>query len=262
MMRNRRAALEGLTRILDAGAPEDLFSGPEDEAAFLHALLTETAKARGSAYYWEICRTARRRGVTPDYVIDRAIVLLGAIHERRRTDLYRILGVPPLSTGEAIRQRWLEVVKRLHPDTGGDALRFQQAKQAYEVLREPGRRAEYERFWLRTHGPFERVAFGEDVPEAEPAHPVVATWVRADASAETARANGECVPEPPAPEPPATAPLADVHGLVARARRLLDPVRDEDLDALRTEVARAIERLETVRVQLGQLAALRAALRV
>ena len=60
MNHDRHAALDGLARILDAGAPEDLFSGPEDEALFLHRLLVEAAKARGSVYYWEICRTARR----------------------------------------------------------------------------------------------------------------------------------------------------------------------------------------------------------
>src|SRR5262245_33644227 len=157
-MRNRRAALDGLSRILDAGAPEELFAGDDDEAAFLYDLLGETARARNSTYYWEICRTARKRGVTPDYVIDRAVVLLAAINERRRTDLYRILGVPPLATGEAVRHRWLELAKRHHPDVGGDAARFRQAKQAYEVLSDPERRLEYERFWVRALGPFERLA--------------------------------------------------------------------------------------------------------
>src|SRR5262249_47847488 len=147
-MRNRRAALDGLSRILDAGAPEELFVGGEEEAAFLYELLGETARARSSSYYWEICRTARHRGVTPEYVIDRAVVLLAAIRERRRMDLYRILGVPPLASGEIVRHRWLEVAKMHHPDAGGDAARFRRAKQAYEVLRDPERRAEYERFWV------------------------------------------------------------------------------------------------------------------
>src|SRR6266446_6298842 len=157
-MSGRRAALDGLARILDAGAPEELFAGPEDEAHFLYGLLVDAARARASAHYWEICRTARRRSVTPDYVVDRAAVLLATIEERRRTDLYRILGVPPLSSGETIREHWLELAKRHHPDVGGDGARFRQAQQAYEILRDPARRAEYERFWLRALGPFERVA--------------------------------------------------------------------------------------------------------
>src|SRR5881296_3004879 len=139
-MTGRRAALDGLARILDAGAPEELFTGPEREAHSLYGLLVDTARARASAHYWEICRTARRRGVTPEYVVDRAAVLLATIEERRRTDLYRILGVPPLSSGETIREHWLELAKQHHPDVGGDGARFRQAQQAYEILRDPARR--------------------------------------------------------------------------------------------------------------------------
>jgi DnaJ domain len=167
VMRSRRAALDGLSKILDAAAPEDLFTGAEDEAQFLYDLLIDSARARSSAHYWEICRTARRRGVTPEYVVDRAVVLLGAINERRRTDLYRILGVPPLASDEAIRQRWLEIAKQHHPDVGGDADSFRTAKQAYEILRDPVRRGEYERFWLRALGPFERVAAHDESQQLE-----------------------------------------------------------------------------------------------
>ena len=167
MIRNRRAALDGLSKILDAPAPEDLFTGAEDEALFLYDLMTDATRGRSSSYYWEICRTARRRGVTPEYVIDRAAVLHASMAERRRTDLYRILGVPPLASDEMIRQRWLEVAKRHHPDAGGDADTFRHAKQAFEVLRDPERRAEYERFWLRALGPFERVMPHEEGPLLE-----------------------------------------------------------------------------------------------
>src|SRR5438093_12690760 len=144
-MANRRAALDGLGRILDAGAPEELFTGPEEEAHFLYGLLVDAARGRASSHYWEVCRMARRRGVTPEYVVDRAAVLLATIEERRRTDLYRILGVRPLPSGETIREHWLELAKRHHPDVGGDGARFRQAQQAYEILRDPARRAAYER---------------------------------------------------------------------------------------------------------------------
>src|SRR6185295_19424802 len=110
---------------------------------------------------------ARRRGVSPEYLIDRAAVLMTTICERRRTDLYRILGVPALASADTIRHRWLEVAKRHHPDVGGDGAHFRDAKQAYEVLRDPDRRAEYERFWLQALGPFERVASDEDMPAIE-----------------------------------------------------------------------------------------------
>jgi len=253
-MTGRRAAMDGLARILDAGAPEELFTGPEDEAHFLYGLLVDAARARASAHYWEICRTARRRSVTPDYVVDRAAVLLATIEERRRTDLYRILGVPPLSSGETIREHWLELAKRHHPDVGGDGARFRQAQQAYEILRDPARRAEYERFWLRALGPFERVAPREDLPPLEvtgaavrAARPVVAGLPHPAAAAE---------PTPPASivEP------AGVGALLARVAALLAPVRADDLERLRAELASATAELERARDQLHTLASLKHAL--
>jgi len=255
-MTGRRAALDGLARILDAGAPEELFTGPEDEAHFLYGLLVDTARARASAHYSEICRTARRRSVTPDYVVDRAAVLLATIEERRRTDLYRILGVPPLSSGETIREHWLELAKRHHPDVGGDGKRFRQAQQAYEILRDPARRAEYERFWLRALGPFERVAPREDLPPLE----VTAAAVRA------ARPVVAGPPHPAAPaaaEPPPPASImepAGVGALLARVAALLAPVRADDLEHLRAELASATAELERVRDQLHTLASLKHAL--
>jgi len=171
--RDRRSALDGLGKILDAGALEELFTGPEEEALFLYDLLLDATRGRASTYYWEICRTARRRGVSPEYVIDRASVLHATMMERRRTDLYRILGVPPLSSNETIRRRWLEIAKLHHPDVGGDGTVFRRARQAYDVLSDATRRGDYERFWLRALGPFERVAPADR--ELPPPSPVVVT---------------------------------------------------------------------------------------
>src|SRR5579862_4265928 len=238
---SRRAALEGLLRILDTSAPEELFAGPEDDAAFLFGLLTDVARARSSSYYWEICRTARRRGVTPEYVVDRAVVLLATIEERRRTDLYRILGVPGLASGEMIRQRWIEVAKRHHPDVGGDGAAFRRAKEAYEVLRDPMRRADYERFWLRALGPFERVAGGEDVPRLDvgprPTAPVP-------------------VHQPEVPAAPDTARMLGITDVFRRVEALLAPLPRAEIDAARVEVARTIERLEQLSAELATLARL------
>jgi DnaJ-like protein len=242
---SRRAALEGLLRILDTSAPEELFVGPEDDAAFLYGLLADVARARSSSYYWEICRTARRRGVTPEYVIDRAVVLLATIEERRRTDLYRILGVPGLASGDMIRQRWIEVAKRHHPDVGGDGAAFRRAKEAYEVLRDPMRRADYERFWLRALGPFERVAAGDDVPrlDVRPRPPVpVATH------------------EPEVAAAPDTAGMLGVTDVFRRVEALLAPLPRAEIDTARAEVARTIERLEQLSAELATLARLKQAL--
>ncbi len=279
-MRNRRAALDGLGKILDAGALEELFTGPDDEAAFLYDLLVETARARSSAYYWEICRTARRRGVTPEYVVDRAAVLLGAMSERRRTDLYRILGVPPLASGEAIRQRWLEVAKEHHPDVGGNGVQFRRAKEAYEILRDPDRRSEYERFWVRALGPFERVAAADDGGGAVRVRPA------ASAPAPTPRVTVEERPAdivPDAVDP--DSPLGVLHaaarlfaaraaldrrfdgsvlplgpglgGLLAGIDAALGPVSRAELDALQTQVTRLTVAVEAWRDRLAAVAALK-----
>jgi hypothetical protein len=262
-MANRRAALEGLGRILDAGAPEDLFTGSDEEASFLYELLEDTARARASSHYWEICRTARRRGVTPEYVVDRAAVLLAAIVERRRTDLYRVLGVPPLASGEMIRERWLLVAKRLHPDTGGDAAGFRQAKQAYEVLRDAGRRAEYERFWLRALGPFERVAPADETlieaqprtPEPAPEEPPTSPYRAAlDASARSALRT--------AVDRPVGMPGGGVSALLDRVAAALAPVEESHLRTLASEIDVLVTELETVREQLHSIAELKRVLQV
>jgi hypothetical protein len=282
-MANRRAALDGLARILDAGAPEDLFTGSDEEAIFLYELLTDAARARGASCYWEICRTARRRGVTPDYVADRAAVLLAAIVERRRTDLYRILGVPPLASGETIRERWLQVVKRLHPDVGGEAAHFRQAKQAYEVLRDPVRRAEYERFWLRALGPFERVAPHDGELALEARSPVAeheraADATERDAGAPGAGGDGTDGTAPAAPTLAAAARVAAARAdideriaarggrgvsiLLDRVAAALAPVDAAQLRTLAAEIDALVVELESLRDRLRAVGELKARLRV
>ena len=269
MLHNRRSALEGLGKILDAGAPEELFTGSDEEAIFLYDLLQDTSRARSSSYYWEICRTARRRGVTPEYVVDRAAVLLNAIVERRRTDLYRILGVPHLASGEMVRLRWLEVAKRHHPDTGGDGTLFRLAKQAYDVLRDPTRRAEYERFWLRAHGPFERVLPREDEELAQAPEPVEAPPPPTPA-AEPHTAAAQAVLNPAGrlfalraelDRRVAAAGLGGVSGLVTRLQTALGAVERAELDALASEVQGVIGEMETLRDDLAALATLKSRLR-
>jgi hypothetical protein len=275
---SRRAALEGLVRILDAAGLEELFGGPDDEALYLYHLLHEVTRGRSSPYYWEICRTGRRRGVTPEFVIDRASVLLASIEERRRTDIYRVLGVPPLASEETIKQRWHEVAKLLHPDVGGDPLHFRQVKEAYEILRDGGRRAEYERFWLRAVGPIARLGDDDGVPAAP-------SGVAARPAPER-RVVIVAKRTPPAPAEPVsesvqalreattrfTAAQADLdrrldeaglggmdgmQALLARVGRLLAPVDGEELARARAEVDSGIARLEAVHAELATLADLK-----
>jgi molecular chaperone DnaJ len=63
-------------------------------------------------------------------------------------DHYEILGVERDAEPERIRQAYRAAVKESHPDTsatGGGSDRFRAVEEAYETLRDPGRRAAYDR---------------------------------------------------------------------------------------------------------------------
>ncbi len=65
-------------------------------------------------------------------------------------DLYETLGVSRHASAEEIKRAYRQLARRWHPDANpGDAeaeRRFKQIAQAYEVLSDPQRRAQYDRF--------------------------------------------------------------------------------------------------------------------
>src|SRR5690606_33018325 len=65
-------------------------------------------------------------------------------------DYYEILGVDRDADQEAIKKAYRRLALRYHPDrNGGDKdseEKFKEATEAYEVLREPEKRAAYDRF--------------------------------------------------------------------------------------------------------------------
>jgi DnaJ-like protein len=256
-MGTRRAALDGLERILDAGALEDLFTGSDVDAVFMYDLLVEAARGRGSACYWEICRTARRRGVSPEYVIDRAAVLLASIDERRRIDAYRILGVAGLASPDAIRHRWLEFAKTGHPDVGGDPARFRRVKQAYELLRDPQRRGDYERYWLRALGPIERA-----VPRDEDLERTARREGGGERRLAMVGKRGAVAEAPPAPEPVPPSEPASVAEVLGRVRSIVRDIDAGELAAVRARLASEIERLEAFQRDLTRLLGAKRALAI
>jgi DnaJ-class molecular chaperone len=64
-----------------------------------------------------------------------------------RKDYYLILGVARTATADAIRSAYRELAKRYHPDhTGpGGASDFREIQEAYEVLSDPGSKAQLDR---------------------------------------------------------------------------------------------------------------------
>ena len=66
-------------------------------------------------------------------------------HPSVTADPYRILGVSPQASGAEIKAAHRALVKRHHPDAGGDATTILALNAAWEVLRDPERRADFDR---------------------------------------------------------------------------------------------------------------------
>lgn len=60
-------------------------------------------------------------------------------------DLYDVIGVAPDATAEEIASAGREAAKKHHPDKGGDPATFHKVSQALTVLRDPLRRAKYDK---------------------------------------------------------------------------------------------------------------------
>lgn len=145
-----------LSRVLESETVEELLAGDPRERALAARLLVEVARGREGALGRKLEEFARRRGITPAYLADRAMVFLATLAELRRQDLYLALGIHPAAPTAEVRRRWRAIARGLHPDAvggGGPSAAFLALKAAYETLADPARRARYDAFWLRRVAP-------------------------------------------------------------------------------------------------------------
>ncbi len=82
----------------------------------------------------------------------------------RGKDLYEILGVPKNATQEEIRRAYLKLAHKYHPDkTGGNKEAEEKLKEinaAYDVLKNPEKRAQYDRYGTVDGQPFDMSGMG------------------------------------------------------------------------------------------------------
>ena len=66
----------------------------------------------------------------------------------RYRDYYRIMGLERSASAEDIKQAYRRLARKYHPDVSKEAdaeARFKEVGEAYEVLKDPARRASYDR---------------------------------------------------------------------------------------------------------------------
>ena len=61
-------------------------------------------------------------------------------------DYYKILGVSKDASQEEIKKAYYKLAHKYHPDKGGDEKKFKEINEAYQVLSDKNKRAQYDRF--------------------------------------------------------------------------------------------------------------------
>lgn len=70
----------------------------------------------------------------------------GGRKEVDTSKLYGTLGVEKDATQSEIKKAYMLLAKKEHPDKGGDPEKFKEISKAYEILSDPEKRANYDRF--------------------------------------------------------------------------------------------------------------------
>lgn len=63
-----------------------------------------------------------------------------------KKDYYKILEVSPEASEEEIKKSYRRLAHQFHPDKGGDEKKFKEINEAYQVLSDKQKRAQYDRF--------------------------------------------------------------------------------------------------------------------
>ncbi|MEK7143942.1 MAG: DnaJ domain-containing protein, partial [Patescibacteria group bacterium] len=61
-------------------------------------------------------------------------------------DYYKILGVNKSASDEEIKKAFRRLAHKYHPDKGGDEKKFKEINEAYSVLSDKNKRAQYDKF--------------------------------------------------------------------------------------------------------------------
>jgi len=62
------------------------------------------------------------------------------------SDYYEILGVSKSASTDEIKRAYRKMAHKYHPDKGGDASKFKEINEAYQILGDPQKRAQYDQF--------------------------------------------------------------------------------------------------------------------